>query len=62
MKKLYTKETMWQILEDYGVADNDEINLVTSINGYTEKTMQDILYARTGYRDFEQVFDWLENE
>ncbi len=59
MKKLYTKETMWQILEDYGVATNDEINLVTSINGYNENTLEDILYARTGLTSFEQLVDEL---
>ena len=45
---------MWTLLETYGIAITEEICLVTSINGTTEKTMLDILYARTGYRNFEQ--------
>lgn len=45
---------MWTLLETYGIATTEEICLVTSINGTTEKTMLDILYARTGYRNFEQ--------
>lgn len=45
---------MWTLLETYGIATTEEISLVTSIIGTTEKTMLDILYARTGYRNFEQ--------
>ena len=32
-----------------------ELCLVTDINGYNEETMLDVLYARTGYRNFEQL-------
>ena len=46
--------TLWTLLEVYGIATEDEIDLVTNINGYSEETLNDILYARTGYRDIEQ--------
>lgn len=36
------------------IATEEEIRLVTQINGYNEETMYDIIYARTGYRDYEQ--------
>ena len=52
-----TKNEMWNRLEDEGIATYDEINLVTDINGYTEEALLDILYARTGYRNFEQMKD-----
>ncbi|MBQ6144146.1 MAG: hypothetical protein IJI84_06710 [Clostridia bacterium] len=45
---------MWTLLETYGIATTEEISLVTSIIGTTEKAMLDILYSRTGYRSFEQ--------
>ena len=45
---------MWELLEVYGIATTEEISLVTSIIGTTEKAMLDILYSRTGYRSFEQ--------
>lgn len=45
---------MWTLLETYGIATTEEISLVTSIIGTSEKAMLDILYARTGYRNFEQ--------
>lgn len=52
-----TIDEMWQKLVDDGIATDEEIQLVTDINGYTEETMLDILYARTGYRNFEQMED-----
>lgn len=45
---------MWTLLETYGIATTEEISLVTSIVGTNEKAMLDILYVRTGYRNFEQ--------
>lgn len=44
----------FDLLVEYGIATEDEIQLVIAINGYTGKTLNDILYARTGYRSWEQ--------
>ena len=46
--------TLWTLLEVYGIATEDEIDLVTTINGYSEEALNDILYARTGYRTIDQ--------
>lgn len=43
---------MW--LVECDVATQDEIDLVTDINGWNEESMLDILFARTGLRDIEQ--------
>ena len=48
-------EEMWDYLIESGIATYDELCLVTCINGYNEETMLDVLYARTGYRNFEQL-------
>ena len=48
-------EEMVEILITYGIATEDEVQLVTDINGWNEETMEDILYARTGYHCFEQI-------
>lgn len=48
-------ERVKNFLIDNGIATESEISLVADINGYSEETMNDILYARTGYRDIEQV-------
>ncbi len=57
-KKKYSWSEMELLLEDRQIATQDEIDLVCHINGWTEESMENILYVRCGYRDFEQ----LENE
>lgn len=42
-------------LIDNGIATTEEVILVSKINGYTIKTLNDILYVRTGYRSVEQL-------
>lgn len=49
------KEEMWDYLEDSMIATKEELRLVANINGYTEESMKDILYAKTGYRSFDQL-------
>lgn len=44
-------------LEEEGVATWEEIDLVTKINGYNLETINDIIYVRTGYRDYEQLLE-----
>lgn len=44
----------FDFLTDNCIATEEEIKLVTSINGYNETTLNDILYVRTGYRSIEQ--------
>jgi len=56
------KEQMWDYLNENNIATEDEMRLVTCINGYSEETMLSILYARTGYRAFEQLEDENEDE
>lgn len=52
-----SKDEIWEELIARSIATEDEIQLVTDINGYTEEALMDILYARTGYRNFEQMED-----
>lgn len=52
-------ETKFDELINNNVCTQDEYELVTDINGYSEETLSDILYARTGYHDFET---WYEDE
>lgn len=47
-------EQAWDYLVIMGVATEKELQLVTSINGYTKRALKDVLYARTGYRTFKQ--------
>lgn len=48
------KLEMWSTLETMGVLE-ETLQVVTDINGFTEETMCDILFAVFGYRDFDQL-------
>jgi hypothetical protein len=48
------EDEYWGLLIEYGIATEDELQLITDINGYSEETLDDVLYARTGYRSWEQ--------
>ena len=48
------KDQMWNALMDYGVSEQT-LQIVTAINGYNTETMEDVLYAATGYRTFDQI-------
>lgn len=44
-------------LEEEGIATRAELILVTAINGYNMNTINDIIYVRTGCRDYEQLLE-----
>lgn len=44
----------WTFLTEYEIATQEELQLVTAINGTNVETMEDVLYVRTGYRSFAQ--------
>lgn len=51
------EEYIWSKLVELDIATDDEILLVTKILNSSEKTLNSILYVRTGYRDLEQMFN-----
>ena len=46
---------IWDYIINRGIATEEELQLVTSINGYNEESLNDVIYARTGYRNVEQL-------
>lgn len=50
------EEIVFFLIEN-GIATEEEIYLVIKINGYTENTLNNILFARTGYRNVEQYLE-----
>lgn len=52
-----TNDQIWNYLLETGIATNEELVLITSINGMNEDSLNDVLYARTGYRSVEQMED-----
>lgn len=55
-----TIEQIWDLLIDYNVATQDELDLVTSINGYSIDTLNSIIYARTAHQNIEQLMEEYE--
>lgn len=52
-------ECVWELLVDMEIATDEELQLVTSINGYNIDTLNDVIYVRTGYHDIEQLkMEW----
>ena len=50
-------ETIWDYIVENGIATEDELRLVTSINGTNEDSLNSVLYSRTGYRSMEQIIE-----
>lgn len=53
----YLVDTMVEL----GICNDDEVRLVSAINGYSLESMLDILYVRTGYRSLDQLFDSMDS-
>ena len=49
-------ETMWDTLTEYGVSEHT-LQIVTSINGYSTDTLEDVLFAHMGLDSFDQLED-----
>ena len=47
-------DTAWDYLIRLGVSEQT-LQIVSAINGYSMGTMLDVLYAHTGYRNFDQL-------
>lgn len=58
-EELYMDRTtqLWDYIMGYEIATEEELKLLTYINGYSEETLNDVLYVRTGYRSIEQLED-----
>jgi len=48
---------IWDYLIENMIATEEELQLITSINGMNEESLNSVLYCRTGYRSVEQLQD-----
>ena len=53
-----TTNELWTLIVEYGIATDSEIDLITDINGNSIETLNDIIYAHTGYRDIESYEEY----
>lgn len=45
---------IWDFIIDYNIASEETLSIITSINGYSVETLNDVIYAATGYRSMDQ--------
>ena len=43
---------------DYNIVSEETLRIITDINGYSIETLNDVIYAATGYRSIEQYEDY----
>lgn len=55
-------EELWQNLVDFGIATEDELSLITAINGYNIEALEDVLYVRTSFESWDAYMDELNEE
>ena len=46
---------IFDFIVEWNIATEEEIQLVTKINGWNEESLNDIIYVKTGYRDMDSV-------
>ena len=49
------RDELLDYLQDNNLASDETLKIVTSINGFTLETLEDVLYATTGYNSLEQL-------
>ena len=50
-------DRLYDKLVQLNIATPSEIRLVCNINGHSVETLEDILYAKTGYRN---IYQWID--
>ena len=58
MKKELTANELFNELIERELFTHDELKLLTNINGLSIETLNDAIYSRYGYRDFEQMMEY----
>lgn len=53
---MYTTEEAWDALTEEGISE-ETLQIITSINGYSIDTLEDVLFAAVGYESFDQLDD-----
>ena len=46
---------IWDYIILNEIATEEELKLITCINGYNEETLNSVIYARTAYHSMEQL-------
>ena len=52
----------YDYLINYELVSKETMDIVTRLNGYNEKTLDELLYVVSGYRDIEQYLEYEDTE
>lgn len=58
MKKELTTNELFDELIERELFTHDELKLLTNINGLSIETLNDAIFSRYGYRDYEQMMEY----
>ena len=61
MKTTEQLNHMYDTILELGLAIREELELVTSINGFNEQALNDIVYVREGYQTLDQFVEYLDS-
>lgn len=53
---------IYNYMIDYELVSAETLEIITSINGYNEDTLNDVLYCVSGYRDIKQYLEYEDRE
>ena len=54
-------DKIWDYIVENGIATDEELKLVTCINGYNAEALNSVIYARTTYHSMEQYIEGEED-
>lgn len=53
---------IYQYMIDCEMVSKEALSIITSINGYNEDTLNDVLYYVSGYHDIKQYLEYEDRE
>ena len=59
---VYDVDYVYNLLIELGMFTEEELKLLTYINGFNMETLEDALYARYGYRSADQLLEEIQEE
>ena len=51
------KTKIWDFIINNEIATEDELQLITDINRYNKEALNNVIYAKIGYHDMDQVLE-----
>lgn len=49
---------LYEKILELGIVGEETLKIITDINGYNVETLNDVIYAATGYRNIEQYEEY----